>query len=152
MAQPDPGAMSTEPGGEDGYTGPARLTIGHAAFEVEVRLRGHFQPIDGRYHWRGRIAAHDGVAGQMATGRADGVLSTAEGDSGCEISEPDPWGRYRVAGISTPPFAAALAGGRIWQERDEADAERAADTTAGGDRAHRPDQPDPRQRSRRNAG
>ena len=38
-----------EPGEE--YAGPARI----GATGVEVSLRGHFQPIDGRFHWWGRI-------------------------------------------------------------------------------------------------
>ena len=40
----------------EGYTGPATLVVGGAEFAVEVDLRGHFQPIDGYYHWYGRIA------------------------------------------------------------------------------------------------
>ncbi len=42
-------------GDSDGYEGTAVLEVGGARFDVQVRLRGHFQPIDGRYHWYGRI-------------------------------------------------------------------------------------------------
>ena len=38
---------------QERYDGPAHI----GDTEVEVRLRGHFQPIDGLFHWWGRIAA-----------------------------------------------------------------------------------------------
>jgi len=45
--------MTHEP--EEQYDGPASI----AGTSVEVRLRGHFEPIDGRFHWWGRIAGMD---------------------------------------------------------------------------------------------
>ena len=90
---------------EDGYTGTAALTVGAAHFEVTVELRGFFQPIDGRYHWHGRIGRHDGLTAALGSARATGTLSTPEGHAPCELSDPDPWQRYRVAGVSAPPFA-----------------------------------------------
>jgi hypothetical protein len=92
---------------EDGYAGAATLTVGDAEFAVEVSLRGEFQPIDGRYHWYGRIEPHDGLPGLVRTGRLTGVLRTPEGSAPCDLSDPDPWQRYRVTGISTPPYATA---------------------------------------------
>jgi hypothetical protein len=94
---------------EDGYSGPARLSIGDAGFDVQVELRGHFEPIDGRYHWYGRIASNESLAELLAGAKASGVLHTPHGSSPCEVSEPDTWQRYRLTGYSTPPFAA---GGR----------------------------------------
>jgi cation diffusion facilitator CzcD-associated flavoprotein CzcO len=102
--------------GSDGYEGTAVLEAGRSRFDVQVRLRGHFQPIDGRYHWYGRIGAHEGLAGLVGGGRASGVLTTAEGSAPCELSEPDPSGRYRVTGISTPPFRAGKAAARTGPE------------------------------------
>jgi hypothetical protein len=92
---------------EDGYAGPATLTVGQSEFQVEVRVRGQFQPIDGRYHWYGRIARHDGLSAALGSSRAAAVLSTPEGSAPCDLSDPDPWHRYRVTGISTPPYSAA---------------------------------------------
>lgn len=89
----------------DGYEGPAELMVGRSRFAVRVRLRGHFQPIDGRYHWYGRLDAHGGLDDVLRDSRSGGVLTTAEGSAPCELSDPDPWGRYRVSGISTPPYA-----------------------------------------------
>jgi cation diffusion facilitator CzcD-associated flavoprotein CzcO len=94
-------------GDEDGYTGPATLTVGESLFQVEVELRGFFQPIDGRYHWYGRIGRHDGLTAALGSGRVAGTLSTPEGSAPCELSDPDLWHRYRVTGTSTPPYAAA---------------------------------------------
>jgi cation diffusion facilitator CzcD-associated flavoprotein CzcO len=96
-------------GDSDGYQGTAVLEVGEARFDVRVRLRGHFQPIDGRYHWYGRIDPHDGLAEVLGPGNGSGVLTTPEGSARCELSEPDPSRRYRVTGISTPPFAAQAA-------------------------------------------
>jgi len=93
-------------GDSDGYEGTAVLEVDRSRFDVRVRLRGHFQPIDGRYHWYGRIDAHEGLDELLGAGRASGVLTTAEGSAPCELSEPDPSHRYRVTGISTPPFRA----------------------------------------------
>ncbi len=93
-------------GDSDGYEGTAVLEVDGSRFDVQVRLRGHFQPIDGRYHWYGRIDAHEGLDELLGSGKATGVLTTAEGSAPCELSEPDPSHRYRVTGISTPPFRA----------------------------------------------
>jgi cation diffusion facilitator CzcD-associated flavoprotein CzcO len=92
---------------EDGYTGPAELTIGDSQFGVRVELRGVFQPIDGRYHWYGRIAEDAGLTAALGSARASGMLRTPEGSARCDLSDPDPWRRYRVTGASTPPFATA---------------------------------------------
>jgi hypothetical protein len=89
---------------EDGYTGVARLSIGADRFDVRVELRGHFEPIDGRYHWYGRIDAHEALARSLGGAKAGGVLETERGASPCEVAEPDLWDRYRITGQSTPPF------------------------------------------------
>jgi len=90
---------------DDGYTGTATLTVEGAELEVRVDLRGHFQPIDGYYRWYGRIAAHDELARLLGGRKHTGELRTPGGSGRGEISDPDPWGRYRVTGSSTPPFA-----------------------------------------------
>jgi len=106
-----------EHGHDDGYEGSATLVAGPAQLEVQVRLRGYFQPIDGRYHWYGRIEPHEGLTEVVRSGRARAVLTTPEGSAPCELSDPDPWQRYRVTGLSTPPFATQAAPAS--QPRDE---------------------------------
>ncbi|MEU0314172.1 DUF4873 domain-containing protein [Nocardioides sp. NPDC006273] len=82
------------------YDGQASLESEHGAWEVDVALRGAFQPIDGRYHWYGRVGtALEGVRnGQTVTVR------TAHGDAEGRLSDIDPWGRFRVSGTGRPPF------------------------------------------------
>ena len=89
---------------EDGYTGPATLILDERELAVEITLRGHFQPIDGRYHWYGRVSPHTELS-ELAGGRKrPAKLRTPEGVADGELSDPDPWGRYRITGTSTPPF------------------------------------------------
>ncbi|MGY2061889.1 DUF4873 domain-containing protein, partial [Nocardia gipuzkoensis] len=52
-------AADREPADE--YSGPALLDAPGAELPVTVALSGHPDPIDGRYHWYGRIAATDGA-------------------------------------------------------------------------------------------
>jgi cation diffusion facilitator CzcD-associated flavoprotein CzcO len=99
-------------GDTDGYQGSAVLAVGRSRFHVQVRLRGHFQPIDGRYHWYGRVGPHAELDELLGSARASGELITPEGAAPCELSEPDPSRRYRVTGISTPPFRAGTAAPR----------------------------------------
>ena len=82
------------------YDGPARLESTDDTWEVDVALRGVFQPIDGHFHWYGRVAtALDGVRnGQTVTVRTD--HGQAEG----RLSDIDPWGRFRISGTGKPPF------------------------------------------------
>ena len=89
---------------EDGYRGPARLVFGERQFAVEVDLRGHFQPIDGRYHWYGRITANPELSAALSGKKRCARLHTPQGEAAAELSDPDPWDRYRVSGVSTPPF------------------------------------------------
>ncbi|MGH8571311.1 MAG: DUF4873 domain-containing protein [Gammaproteobacteria bacterium] len=93
----------TEPEHHDGFDGPATLVVGGAELAVTVHLRGLFQPIDGRYHWYGRIEANEELSARLAGG-ATVRLRTAHGEAAGQVSDPDPWGRYRIDGVGTPPF------------------------------------------------
>ncbi|HEX6357724.1 DUF4873 domain-containing protein [Actinophytocola sp.] len=87
---------------EDGYTGEATLIVDGTSLTVEVVLRGNFEPVDGRYHWYGRIQANPGLS---VDGRKPSVvLRTPFGSAAGTLSDPDTWGRYRVTGTSRPPF------------------------------------------------
>ncbi len=99
------GAVEVEPEHDDpGYTGPATVVVNDTEVEVEVDLRGFFQPIDGRFHWYGRVAVNTRLNDLVSGNRADVVLRTPTGERPAELSDPDLWGRYRVSGESTPPF------------------------------------------------
>ena len=67
-----------------------------------MRLRGHFEPIDGRFHWWGRIGAD---AGSTRAGfRRDRHPQTPHGEASGRLSDVDPWGRFRISGTGRPPF------------------------------------------------
>lgn len=89
---------------EDGYTGEATLVFGTDEVAVSVELRGYFQPIDGRYHWYGRVKKNDEVTSRVEAGARTALLRTPTGQAEGTLTDPDPWGRYRVGGISTPPY------------------------------------------------
>ncbi|MCW2854920.1 MAG: hypothetical protein JWR52_535 [Marmoricola sp.] len=92
-----------EPG--EAYTGPARLATGgdDEALEVEVRLRGYLEPIDGRFHWYGRIASDVHLADRHRAGTTV-VVQTPYGAAAGKIADLDPWGRFRITGLGAPPF------------------------------------------------
>lgn len=89
--------MTHEPG--EHFSGPAEIRIGEATVQVEVDLRGGFQPIDGRFHWYGRVGTHDRLtSGDRVT------IHTGRGEAQARLSDVDPWGRLRIAGTGPPPF------------------------------------------------
>lgn len=90
---------------EDGYQGEATLLLDGAELPVTVTLRGNFEPVDGRYHWYGRIQADAGVTDKAAGRKPTATLRTPHGSAEGVLSDPDTWGRYRISGTSRPPFA-----------------------------------------------
>ncbi|MBC3992010.1 DUF4873 domain-containing protein [Streptomyces sp. AC563] len=89
---------------EAGYRGPATLEFGGEARAVDVELRGTFQPVDGRYHWYGRVIGAPELVALLGGKRTAALIRTPQGEARGELSDPDPWDRYRVTGTSTPPF------------------------------------------------
>jgi hypothetical protein len=81
------------------YVGPAVV----ADVDVDVRLRGHFEPLDGRFHWYGRVAPSEELAGQVRSGSTV-TLTTPRGTAQARVSDVDPWGRFRISGTGRPPF------------------------------------------------
>ena len=90
---------------DEGYTGPATVVVDDAEIEASVVLRGYFQPIDGFFHWYGRIAANDALSAAVGRSKKTAVLRTPEGEASGTIGDPDPWNRLRITGTSRPPFA-----------------------------------------------
>jgi len=89
-----------EPG--EAYDGLATLTLDDGEVEAQVRLRGHFDPIDGRFHWYGRLGADPAID---AVGNGGSVtVTTAHGRAEGRLSDVDPWGRFRIGGTGRPPF------------------------------------------------
>jgi Domain of unknown function (DUF4873) len=92
---------------EEGYQGPATLIVEESEVDVTVTLRGYFEPIDGFYHWYGRIDASEELTNLLAGKNKPAVLRTPDGESAGQLSDPDTWGRHRIAGTSRPPFTVA---------------------------------------------
>ncbi len=88
-------------GHEDGYRGPAVLTVDGRDVPVHALLDARHEPHDGRLRWFGRITPVGDVP-DLAVGH--GVLSTDAGRAEARIGDVDPWGRYRVTGVGAPPF------------------------------------------------
>jgi hypothetical protein len=89
---------------DEGYQGRATVTVDEREFTVDIDVRGHFQPIDGRYHWYGRLRPHAELDELLGGRKRRAVLRTPDGEATGELSDPDTWRRYRITGVSTPPF------------------------------------------------
>jgi len=99
---------------QEAYAGPAVLVVEHSEdgehgehgehveHPVTVTLRGAFQPLDGHFHWYGRIAADPALA--TVRGGSAVVLRTPHGEASGKVADLDPWGRFRVSGTGRPPF------------------------------------------------
>ena len=86
------------------YDGPAALSATDAEeVQVHVTLRGHFEPLDGRFHWYGRVAADDEVAARYPSGSTV-LVTTPHGRAEGRLSDLDPWGRFRLSGTGRPPY------------------------------------------------
>lgn len=95
---------------DDGYAGPATLTVDGRHLPVRVLLDTRHEPQDGKLHWFGRMTLEGDPtepsllrALTSTTSRIE--LSTPTGRAATGIGDLDPWGRYRVTGVGPPPFA-----------------------------------------------
>jgi hypothetical protein len=88
---------------QEEYDGPAAVRSESGEIPVEVNLRGHFEPIDGKFHWYGRIATNPHLAAAHDSGSSV-ELGTPYGTATGRLSDVDPWGRFRITGTGRPPF------------------------------------------------
>lgn len=89
------------------YRGPAVLAAAEARVDVTVALSGHMEPIDGKYHWYGRITAGDAAdtVADLRQRRVPVTLAVPGGDSvTAQLTERDPWGDVRITGTGQPPY------------------------------------------------
>lgn len=93
----------TEHSPREEYAGPAEVVGGDEPIAVEVQLRGHLEPIDGLFHWFGRIAKNPQLDTRHRSGSTV-VLKTPHGRSEGRLSDVDTWGRFRISGTGEPPF------------------------------------------------
>lgn len=99
LAKTGPAAALTEEAEgefvEDVYDGPATVD----GQTVRVRLTGHLEPIDGRYHWQGTV--FDAPA-QTPRGAVTVVIDGNTVTGRC--MERTQQGGYQIAGAGAPPF------------------------------------------------
>ena len=86
---------------EEVYDGPAAVQICDDIHDVRVRLTGHLDPIDGRYHWQGTV--FDALPDDNPPQRVR--LAVGERTAEARIAERTPQGGYSVVGVGAPPFA-----------------------------------------------
>jgi hypothetical protein len=90
---------------DEGYAGAAMLHTGGVAVAVTVDVCGRVEPVDGRYHWNGRVAPAPEVAALVRAGRRAVELTVAGGPPApARLGELDPWGGARIVGIGRPPW------------------------------------------------
>lgn len=92
-----------QPAPDDLYDGPAVVSVGDRSVFGRVRLVGHLDAIDGRYHWQGMVFA---PLPDSARGRQSGLTLTIEDrTAAARVVEQTPWGTHTIAGVGEPPFA-----------------------------------------------
>lgn len=90
---------------ETGYDGSATLLVGDQAIEVTVHLDGHLEPLDGLFHWYGRIERSAAVAAVKDAGATTGSLAISDRvPAELRLAEYDPWGHVQVSGTGAPPY------------------------------------------------
>ena len=97
---------SSAPEGDDTYDGAATLEIAGARHPVRVRLAGHLDPIDGRYHWQGTVFCSPSRPlpdDALKQARA-ATLTVGHCSAPARIVEQTPWGTHTVAGVGAPPY------------------------------------------------
>jgi Domain of unknown function (DUF4873) len=88
---------------DDMYAGPATLTLADTSQQVQVRLAGHVDPIDGQYHWQGTI--FDELPTDLMTKTRTVRLAVGELSASARITEKTTQGTHSIAGVGAPPFA-----------------------------------------------
>ena len=95
----------TPPEEETGYDGVATLLVADQAIAVTVHLDGHLEPLDGLFHWYGRIERSGAVAGLKDAGATSGSLVIDDrAPAELRLAEYDPWGHVQVSGTGSPPY------------------------------------------------
>ncbi|MFZ0905007.1 MAG: DUF4873 domain-containing protein [Mycobacterium sp.] len=90
---------------DDIYDGPATVTVADICREARVRIAGHIDPIDGRYHWQGTLFGQF-PANLLARVRTV-TLMVGDRSVSARITEETQQGTYSIAGVGAPPFALA---------------------------------------------
>lgn len=98
---------SAAPERDDTYDGAATLEIAGGIHPVRVRLTGHLDPIDGRYHWQGTLFGSPSrpLPDEALRQTRTATLTVGGRSAAARIVEQTPWGTHSVAGVGAPPYA-----------------------------------------------
>ena len=86
----------------DVYDGPADMRVDDVDHAVRVRLTGHLDPIDGKYHWRGMVFELAAEAAPKMPKRV--AVTIGKRTAEAQLTEVTPWGTHAVAGVGAPPY------------------------------------------------
>jgi hypothetical protein len=96
----------TPPEEHTGYDGEATLIVDDQPIAVTVHLDGHLEPLDGLFHWYGRIERSTAVAAVKDSGARTAALTIGAGEPAeVKLAEYDPWGHIQVNGTGAPPYS-----------------------------------------------
>jgi hypothetical protein len=84
------------------YDGPAEMRVDDVDHSVRVRLTGHLDPIDGRYHWRGMVFEFPAEAVLRIPQSVSVTIGPRTAEA--QLTEVTPWGTHCVAGVGAPPY------------------------------------------------
>ncbi|WP_262491024.1 DUF4873 domain-containing protein [Mycobacterium simiae] len=87
---------------DDAYDGDATLEVAGIRHSVQVRLRGHFDPIDGNYHWQGTV--FDRLPHNLLHRTRAVTVTVGQRSAPARIVEQTPWGGHCVSGVGVPPY------------------------------------------------
>ncbi|WP_197374084.1 DUF4873 domain-containing protein [Mycolicibacterium baixiangningiae] len=82
------------------FDGDAELDVAGVRCPVRVRLTGHLNPIDGRYHWQGLAY---GAPEDVQTG-TPAQLWIENRSAAVRLVERIPSGQLMVSGVGAPPY------------------------------------------------
>jgi hypothetical protein len=88
---------------EHTYDGEATLTIDDGDHQVHVRLTGHVDPLDGKYHWQGTV--FDPLPSEVLRRTQQVTLDAGAGRAAARVTEQTAQGLHSIAGVGAPPFA-----------------------------------------------
>jgi hypothetical protein len=93
----------------DEYAGPVMVVANDVTIRADARLTGQVEPVDGRFHWGGRLAPSAELVELVRAGARAVVLRVDGGPPcGARLEEVDPWGGVRVAAVGSPPWTVGV--------------------------------------------
>jgi hypothetical protein len=93
---------------DERYAGAAVLRADGVEVSVTIEVAGRVEPVDGRYHWGGRVAPAPEVAALVRGGKRAAELGLPGAPPvPARLGDVDPWGGVRITGVGTPPWHAS---------------------------------------------